>query len=108
MFALCSCTQQFESHLVSLGDILEAIVTSQKRQLQMGVKVLPDLLQLVLRFHQRWNELKQVITTRHSTIERAMVKYNPENMGIASESMIYDRGSLPWQPKFQASTSDMA
>ncbi len=80
------CMQQFEIHLVNLGDALEAIVTSQKRQLQMGVKVSPELIQLVRRFHHRWNKLKHVITERRAAIDNAMVKYNPETMGYASKS----------------------
>jgi hypothetical protein len=56
---------------------------SQKRQLQLSVKVSPDLIQLVKRFHQRWNELKQKVEGRHSAINKAMVKYDPVNLGVA-------------------------
>ena len=61
---------------------------SQKRQLQLSVKVSPDLIQLVKRFHQRWNDLKQKVEGRHSTIDKAMVKYDPVNLGVAG--MSYD------------------
>lgn len=70
---------------MDLGDAMEAIVASQKRQLQMGVKVSPELIQLVRRFHDRWNKLKQMITERHEAIGVAMEKYNPETMVFASE-----------------------
>lgn len=59
---------------------------SQKRQLQRSVKVSPDLIQLVKRFHQRWNELKQKVEGRHSAINKARVKYNPVNLGMAGRS----------------------
>lgn len=78
--------QQFENALLAIGDILEALVMSQKRQLQLSVKVSPDLIQLVKRFHQRWNELKQKVEGRHSAIDKAMVKYDPVNLGVAGRS----------------------
>ena len=59
---------------------------SQKRQLQLSVKVSPDLIQLVKRFHQRWNDLKQKVEGRHSAIDKAMVKYDPVNLGVAGMS----------------------
>ena len=59
---------------------------SQKHQLQLGVKVSPDLIQLVRRFHQRWNELKQKVEGRHSAIDKALVKYDPVNLGVAGRS----------------------
>ena len=62
---------------------------SQKRQIQLSVKVSPDLIQLVKRFHQRWNELKQKVEGRHSAIDKAMVKYDPVNLGVAGESCDY-------------------
>ena len=78
--------QQFENALLIIGDILEALVMSQKHQLQLSVKVSPELIQLVKRFHQRWNELKQKVEGRHSAIDRAMVKYDPVNLGVAGRS----------------------
>ena len=73
----------FENVLVSIGNVLESLVLSQKHQIQLGVKVTPDLLQLVKRYHQRWNDLKQKIEVRHASINRAMVKYDPAKLGIA-------------------------
>ena len=73
---------------MSLGDLLEVIVTSQKRQAQLGMRVSADPVQLVKRFHQHWNELKQVITARRTAIDNALVKYNPEVMGVASKLRI--------------------
>ena len=52
---------------------------------QLGANVSLDLSELVKRFQQRWSDIKQKITSRHSSIDKAMVKYDPENMGIASE-----------------------
>ena len=83
MISFFSLLQQFENALLAIGDILEALVMSQKRQLQLSVKVSPDLIQLVKRFHQRWNELKQKVESRHSAIDKAMVKYDPVNLGVA-------------------------
>lgn len=77
--------QLFESTLVCIGNELEDIVASQRRQLELGVKVAPDLIQMVKRFHQRWNELKRVITDRRSSIERGLQKYDLEILGIACE-----------------------
>ena len=59
---------------------------SQKHQIQLSVKVSPELIQLVKRFHQRWNDLKQKVEGRHSAIDKALVKYDPVNLGVAGRS----------------------
>ena len=74
---------------MSVGNVLEDIVASQKRQLEIGVKVAPDLIQMVKRFHQRWNQLKQLITDRRSGIERGLQKYDLETLGVACESAVH-------------------
>ena len=66
-------------------------MASQKRQLEMGVKVAPDLIAMVKRFHQRWNELKQFITDRRTGIEKGLQKYDMETLGIACE---FSSGSI--------------
>ena len=76
--------QLFETSLLSLSDILESIVVSQKLQLQMNVQVSPDLLHLVRSYHQRWKDLQQKTTNRHSIIKKA---FNPANWGFAREWM---------------------
>ena len=50
------------------------------------MKVSSDLIQLVKRFHQRWNDLKQKVEGRHSAIDKALVKYDPVNLGVAGRS----------------------
>ena len=52
---------------------------------QLGAKVSSDLAELVKRFHERWVEVKKKVTARYSSIDKAMVKYDPENLGVASE-----------------------
>ena len=44
-----------------------------------------ELVELVRRFHERWVEVKKRVTSRYSVIDKAMVKYDPENLGVASE-----------------------
>ena len=75
----------FEASLLSLSDILESIVVSEKLQLQMNVKVSPDLMHLVRSYHQRWKDLQQKTTNRHSVIKKALVKNNPAYWGFARE-----------------------
>ena len=75
----------FEASLLSLSDILESIVVSEKLQLQMNVKVSPDLMHLVRSYHQRWKDLLQKTTNRHSVIKKALVKNNPAYWGFARE-----------------------
>ena len=56
---------------------------------QLGADVSTDLSDLVKRFHQRWSEVKKRVTARYSSIDKAMVKYDPENMGVASKTNIH-------------------
>ena len=72
--------QIFENNLVAVGHQLEAIVLSQRKQVQLGVKVTSDLYQLVKRFHQRWNQLKQIADERRVSIQKAQIKYDPANL----------------------------
>ena len=71
--------------MVRIGDILGILVTSQKRQLELGIKKSEDLFDLVKRCYQRWNMLKTRVEKRHADIEAAMVKYDPANLGVAGE-----------------------
>ena len=73
----------FEASLVADGNVLEAIVLSQRKQVQLGVKVTSDLYQLVKRFHQRWNQLKRTVDERRVAIQRAQIKYDPANLSTA-------------------------
>ena len=52
---------------------------------QLGAKVASELAELVRRFHERWVEVKKKVTNRYAAIDKAMVKYDPENLGVASE-----------------------
>ena len=54
----------------------------------MGAKISSDLAELVKRFHERWVEVKKKVTNRYSDIDKAMVKYDPENLGVASEEKV--------------------
>lgn len=72
--------------MVAIGDGLGVLVTSQKRQLELGVRKSVDLFQLVKNYHQRWSGLKGRIQTRHADIEASMVKYDPANIGVTGES----------------------
>ena len=36
--------------------------------------------------------MKQKVTNRYSTIDKAMVKYDPENLGVASEGVCVSSG----------------
>ena len=63
--------------------MLEAIVLSQRKQVQLGVKVTSDLYQLVKRFHQRWNQLKRTVDERRVAIQTAQIKYDPANLSTS-------------------------
>ena len=52
---------------------------------QLGARVSGDLVELVRRFHERWGEVKKTVTKRYSAIDKALVKYDPQNLGVASE-----------------------
>lgn len=71
--------------MVRIGDVLGILVTSQKRQLELGVRKSVELFDLVKRYYQRWNLLKTRVEKRHADIESAMVKYDPANLGVAGE-----------------------
>ena len=58
-------------------------MNSQKRQLELGVRKSMELFQLVKRYHQRWNALRGRIEKRHADIEAAMIKYDPQNLGVS-------------------------
>ena len=68
-----------------IGDALGVLVTSQKRQLELGLRKSVELFELVKRYHQRWSVLKGRVEKRHADIEAAMVKYDPANLGVSGE-----------------------
>lgn len=80
-----SYPQIFEQTIVRIGEALGVLVTSQKRQLELGVRKSEELFELVKRYHQRWNLLKARVEKRHTDLEAAMVKYDPANLGVAGE-----------------------
>ncbi len=71
--------------MVEVGESLGTLVNSQKRQLELGIRKSMDLVQMVKRYHQRWNSIRNVIEKRRADIEAAMVKYDPANLGVARE-----------------------
>ncbi len=73
---------------MSIGNQLEAIVRSQRKQVQLGVKVTSDLYQLVKRFHQRWNQLKQIVDQRRVAIQTAQIQYDPANLSTTGDSIV--------------------
>ena len=79
--------REFEAGLVVVGNVLEKVISTQKKLVQLGAKVSSELSELVRRFHERWLEVKKRVTARYSAIDKAMVKYDPENLGVASESV---------------------
>lgn len=72
--------QVFEVNLVAIGKQLEAIVLSQRKQMQLGVKMNSDLYKLVKGFHHRWNQLKQCVDQRRVAIQTAQIQYDPANL----------------------------
>ncbi len=71
--------------MLEVGESLGTLVNAQKRQLELGVRKSMDLVQMVKRYHQRWNSIRNVIEKRRADIEAAMVKYDPANLGVARE-----------------------
>ncbi len=71
--------------MVEVGESLGTLVNSQKRQLELGIRKSMDLVQMVKRYHQRWNSIRNAIEKRRADIEAAMVKYDPANLGVARE-----------------------
>ena len=71
--------------MVEVGESLGTLVNSQKRQLELGIRKSMDLVQMVKRYHQRWNSIRNVIEKRRADIEAAMVKYDPANLGVERE-----------------------
>jgi hypothetical protein len=76
--------REFEAGLVVMGNVLERVLGTQKKLVQLGAKVSVDLSELVRRFHERWVEVRRRVTNRYSSIDKAMVKYDPENLGVAT------------------------
>ena len=70
---------------MAIGEGLGALVSSQRRQLDLGVRKSVELQQLVKRYHQRWNSVKGRVEKRQADIKVAMVKYDPANLGVTSE-----------------------
>ncbi len=60
--------------MVEVGESLGTLVNSQIRQLELDVRKSMDLVQMVKRYHQRWNSIRNVIEKRRANIEAAMVK----------------------------------
>ena len=69
----------------AIGDSLGVLVASQKRQLELGVRKSPELLQLVKEYHQRWSTLKNRVEKRRADIDAAIMKYDPANIGVSGE-----------------------
>ncbi len=80
MFKSFFLPQIFEASLVAIGKQLEAIVLSQRKQVQLGVKVNSDLFKLVKGFHHHWNQLKQCVDQRRVAIQSAQIQYDPANL----------------------------
>ncbi|CAI8007197.1 Dystrophin, partial [Geodia barretti] len=76
--------REFEAGLVVVGNVLERVIGTQKKLMQLGARVSGDLVELVRRFHERWGEVKKTITKRYSAIDKALVKYDPQNLGVAT------------------------
>ena len=70
---------------MSIGETLNRLVTSQKRQLELGVRKSAELIQLVKGYHGRWSVLKEGVDTRKADTETAMVKYDPANIGTTGK-----------------------
>ena len=71
--------------MVEVGENLGVLVNSQKKQLELGVRKSMDLVQMVKKFHQRWNAIRDRIEKRKKDIKDAMIKYDPANLGVAGE-----------------------
>jgi len=74
--------------MVELGENLGILVNSQKKQLELGVRKSADLVQMVKKFYQRWNAIRDLIEKRKADIKAAMVKYDPANLGVAGEGVL--------------------
>lgn len=70
---------------MAIGKQLEAIVFSQRKQMQLGVKVNSDLFKLVKGFHHCWNQLKQCVDQRRVVIQASQIQYDPANLSTTGE-----------------------
>ncbi len=78
-------SQTYEKEASEIGDALNILVSSQKKQLELGVKKSTELFQIVKSYLLRWNILKGRIEKRYAEIETAMIKYDPANLGLSSK-----------------------
>ena len=80
--------QAFETALHPLGELLDAIIGSQRRQTQLGVKVPAEMTELAKSYHNRWNQLKAMVSSRHSRIQESITEFDTSNIMDTSELSI--------------------
>ena len=84
-------TQAFETALNPLGELLDAITGSQRRQTQLGIKVPSEMAELAKSYRDRWDQLKAMVSSRHSRIQESITEFDTSNIMDTSKLFIsYD------------------
>ena len=53
---------------------------SQRRQVQLGVKVPAEMTDLAKSYRDRWNQLKAMVASRHSRIQESITEFDTSNI----------------------------
>ncbi len=56
--------------MLAVEESLGILVNSQKRQLELGIRKSMDLVQMVKRYYQRWNSIRNVIEKRRAELRQ--------------------------------------
>ena len=58
---------------------------SQRRQLQLGVKVAKEMTDLSKSYRDRWNQLKAAVASRHARIQECITEFDTSNIMDSSK-----------------------
>lgn len=53
---------------------------SQRRQTQLGIKVPAEMAELAKSYHDRWNQLKAAVSSRHLRIQESITEFDTSNI----------------------------
>ena len=71
---------------------MEAIVGSQRRQAQLGVKAPTEMTDLAKSYRDRWNQLKVMAILHHSRIQESITEFDTSN--IMDTSKLYSLAAI--------------
>ena len=61
---------------------------SQRRQTQLGIKVPAVMTDLARSYHDRWNQLKAMESSRHSRIQESITEFDTSNIMDTSKLLM--------------------